>query len=276
MTERTQMTERAVYFAKITREPRLFDRTFHDDIFEALNPRHTVTRYNRTWRFSRPHDRGVFIDGKLGFVRRTHAEGVEYDEDRQDFVTTEAIASQGSVSFFAIDTEREILAFEERPPAIRRQSFLGNFRALLSEADFRSTVVLLRDPSEYAGFVATVDRVSRVRAVVFAPNPGWREDAENLRQIVEQARAKRAEVVATAAPGESLDPHAEWIDGALGQIAEHGEGNLKATGYRNGQKRTWTFGARLQIALISETETTTPDGIWGWMRQKIEEIYGRK
>lgn len=57
------------------------------------------------------------------------------------------------------------------------------------------------------------------------------------------------------------------VQGALGQASEHGKGTVKVTGYRNEHKRTWTLGARLQIAVISEGDAATPESIWDWMRR---------
>jgi len=269
------MAERTVYFAKISREPRLFDRTFRDDLLDALDPHKSATRYNRRWRFSRPVETEGYINGKLGFIRQTQAEEMAFDEEREDFVTTEAIATQGSFSMFVIDPVSEILAFEERPPAIRRQSFVGAFKSLLAESDFPATVALLSDPAEFHEFVASVDRISRIRAVVYRPNPGWRDDAEHLQQIVEQAAAERAEVVAVAPEGGGLNASARWIEGALGQIAEHGQGNLKATGYVGHAKRTWTFGARLRIVVIRDEDAIDAEGVWGWIRDRLRDLYER-
>lgn len=269
------MADRTVYFAKISRSPQTgaFDRTFAEDILDALDPQHAVTRYRRTWRFSRPRVDGSDILGKLGFVRSAHASETRYDEELEDFVTSDSTASEGSFSMFVIDTEREILTFEERPPAIRRQSFLGNFSAILQQAGFRSSVTLLRDPTDFREFVDSVDRIEKIRAVVFEPNPGWREDARNLQAIIEQSNAQRAEVTAVAAAGESLNAEADWIEGALGQAAEHGKGTLKATGFRNGQKHVWTFGTRLQIAVISGDDAGTPEGVWDWMRRRLRGLF---
>jgi hypothetical protein len=270
------VADRTVYFAKITRgEPRLFDRSFRVDIVDALDPHHPVTRYGRVWRVSRIAEReGGYLAGKLGFVRTHAAEETVYDEERLDFVTTEAIASEGSFSMFVIDPEREIMAFEERPPDIRLRSFLGAFRKLLREKDFPASIDLLSDPSDFIEWARGVERILRVRAVVHRPNPGWNEDAAAFREVVEEADAERAEVVAQAPPEGSLNPDARWIAGALGQVSEQGKGKLTASGVTGETKTRWESGTRLRIAVIRDEDADTPEGVWDWIRQQLREIFG--
>jgi hypothetical protein len=269
------MADRTVYFAKITREPRLFDQRFADDIAGALDPRRTVQRYRRTWRFSQPVVLdGGYIAGKLGFVRTHPAAETTYDEERLDFVTREGVTSEGSFSMFVIDPDREIIAFEERPPDIALQSFVGAFRKLLDEADFHGTVEILTDPTAFLEWARTVDRITRVRVVVHPPNPGWNEDAGALREIVEQAHAERAEVVAVAAPDDTIEADARWIDGALTHIAEHGQGKVTAIGVRRQRPSRWQSGDRRQTAVIRDADASTPQAVWDWIRQKLRELYG--
>jgi hypothetical protein len=269
------MADRTVYFAKITRDPRLFDQGFFEDVGDALDPRQVVRRYGRTWRFSLPvilEDR--YVAGKLGFVRTHPAAETTYDEERLDFVERESVATEGSFSMFVIDPQREIIAFEERPPDIELQSFLGAFKKLLAAADFRASIELLSDPTAFADWARTVERITRVRAVVHPPNPGWNEDAGALREIVEQADAERAEVVAVAPLDRSLDPGARWIDGALTHIAEHGQGKVTASGLRGERPDRWSSGERLRTAVIRDEDASTPEGVWDWIRQKLRDLYG--
>jgi hypothetical protein len=270
------MADRDVYFAKITRGPQTgaFDRSFADDIFEVLDPRHHATRYGRRWRVSRPRLEDGFVVGKDGFVRTSPTPETRYDEELEDFVTDEAMANEGSFSMFAIDTATEIMAFEERLPAIRRQSFLGAFKGLLNHADFRASVTVLPDPTEFGEFVRSVDRLQRIRAVVFAPNPQYKQGAKNFEEIIDSANAQRAEVVAVARPDESLNPDADWVQGALDQISSDGKGTLKASGIRNGHKSVWSLGAKLLIDVITEDDAQSPEGVWEWLKGKIRERFG--
>jgi hypothetical protein len=273
----TDVAERTVYFAKITRSGQmgLLDRSFAEDIALAVDPHHQATRYGKSWRFSRPATlEERFVSAKLGFLRTTPAAETTYDDDLEDFVTTVGVANEGSFSMFVIDVDHEILAFEERLPNIRQQAFLGAFRRLLDEAGFRANVELLTDPSDFAEWAHSVDRVIRVRAVVHAPNPGWNEDAGALRDIVEQAGAERAEVVAVAPQDGGLDPDAQWIGGALSQIADHGEGKLTAVGVERETRVKWRSGRRLRTAVIRDEDAGSPEGVWAWITRKIREVYG--
>ena len=274
---KAEVAERTVYFAKITRSGQmgLLDRSFAEDIALAIDPHHQVTRYRKSWRFSRPTTlEAKYVAAKLGFVRTTSAAETTYDEDLENFVTTVGVANEGSFSMFVIDVDHEVLAFEERLPDINQQAFLGAFRRLLGEAGFRATVELLTDPSDFAEWAHSVDRVIRVRAVVFAPNPGWNEDAGALRDIVEQAGAERAEVVAVAPQDGALDPDAQWIGGALSQIADHGEGKLTAVGVERETRVKWRSGRRLRTAVIRDEDAGSPEGVWAWITRKIREVYG--
>jgi hypothetical protein len=132
-----------------------------------------------------------------------------------------------------------------------------------------ASVTLLPDPTGFQEFVASVDRVQRIRAVVFAPNPGFRDDARNFEEIIESANAQRAEVVAVAKQEEGLNTNATWVGGALDQIATDGKGTLKATGVRDGHKRTWTLGARPQVEQITDADGETPEAIWTWMKGRL-------
>jgi hypothetical protein len=269
------VSDRAVYFAKITRDPRLFDRSFEEDIRDALDPLLTVGRFRRVWRFSLPVVLdGGYVAGKLGFVRTHPAAELTYDEDRLDFVETEGIATEGSFSMFVIDPQREIIAFEERLPEIKLQSFIGALKKLFAAGDFRASIELLSDPRAFVEWARTVERITRVRAVVHPPNPGWNEDAGALRAIVEQAEAERAEVVAVAPPEGSIDPSAQWIEGALTHISEHGQGKVTAIGVTGQRRDRWQSGERRQTATIRDVDAASPQGVWEWIRQKLREFYG--
>jgi hypothetical protein len=135
-------------------------------------------------------------------------------------------------------------------------------------------VELLTDPRDFGEWVATVERVVRVRAVVHSPNPGWNEDAGALREIVEQAAAEKAEVVAVAPDEGSLNADASWITGALGQIAEHGQGQLTAVGVEGEARVRWRTGTVVRTVAIRDEDADSPEGVWAWIIRKIRDIYG--
>lgn len=263
-----------VLFAKVTRDLRLWAGTFDDDMVSAIRPEFTVTRYRKTWRFSRPERLATgVLAGRMGFVREAAAVETTYDEDLQDFVTTEGQLHQGSVSNFVIDASSEVLAFEAHPPDVRVGSFLNNFKALLAEADVAVRLDLLTDPTEFGRWASSLDRLERIRAVVYRPNPGWNEDAALIRQAVTEANARKAELIATSDRDESLDADAPWVTGALHQIAGHGQGRLTATGTSDGERQRWDSGHRHRVVSRPE-DLIEPRDVWNWMRARLRDFYG--
>jgi hypothetical protein len=278
--EGTTVADRDVYFVKITRnQAGMFDRSFAQDLMAAIDPHgkephdKEVERYRKLWRLSRPKSEDGFIVGKLGFERTAAAAQTRYDEQLEDFVTDEAVANQGSFAMFVVDEAREIMAFEERVPDIKFQAFIGAFRLLLHKNDPRWSAVLLPDPTQYDEFVRSVDSINRIRAVVRRPNPGFLADAKNFEDVIVASHAERAEIVAVAASGEGLVPDAPWVKGALAQITEQGVGTLTAVGTKEGRRRKWKFGTRLQVAVMSD-EVDTQEGIWDWMERQVRERFG--
>src|SRR5439155_16464503 len=96
----------------------------------------------------------------------------------------------------------------------------------------------------------------------------------NFEEIIEAANAQRAEVVAVARPEEGLNPDAEWVEGALEQIASDGKGTLKVVGISEGHRRVWTLGTRLQIDVITDDDAQTPEGVWEWLKRRIQDRFG--
>ena len=269
------MADRTVYFAKITRQPGLWDAPFGEWLLETLDPRGDVTRYRRTWRVSKPEqidDR--FLAGRFGFVQEAAAQETTYDEALQDFVTTEGTTSEGSFSNFVVDTHTEIVAFEERPPDIRAGSFLNNFRALITGPG-SVTVQLLLDPAAWPAWTATLDRLVEVRAVVKDPNPGWNEDAGAIRELVEDSNAEEADVKVKSRDGESLEASATWITATISQVAEHGQGSVLAIGVRGEDKVRWRSGESRRTATMPEAVAAVPRGPWEWMRRRLRDFYDR-
>ncbi len=264
--------ERTVYFAKITRDLRLWP--FRDELLNAIDPLRTTSRFHRTWRFSRPIEIEGFVAAELGFIRSARAIGLSYDEERLLFVTTEGTANEGSFSLFVVDTAREIVAFEARPPEIRLQSFIGAFSKLLREAGFNASVTPLPDTAGFHDWVATVDRLVRVRVFVQRPNPGWHHRATLEREALVQADAGAIEMVAVAPPDGTINADAEWIEGGLGQVSEHGQGKVSAIGQIGQLRHKWSSGASPRTASIPDDPEATPDQIMSRLIRKVRELYG--
>lgn len=155
---------------------KLLDQTFRHDILAAIDPGLKATRYGRRWRFARPVEAEGVVLGKLGFTHEGEEPLTEYDEEKQDFVTALAPARQTHFSHFVVDTDAEVMAFEDRGTLIRRQSFAGAFESLLQEGGFDASLDVLTDPASLREWAQTV-RVTRIHATVRNPNPGWVDDA---------------------------------------------------------------------------------------------------
>ena len=268
------MADRTVFFAKITRRDAFLTETFAAWLARAIDPTVTVTRYNRTWRFARQHIQEGFVVSRLGFVRITAGQQTRYDEVEQDFVVEEGEVSKGSFSHFVVDVQREIVAFEERPPEVRPQSFTSNFKALVEESGTRVSIELLADPATFPVWAGSVDRVTTVRAVVQNPNPGWSEDAADIRNLAEQAAAEEVDISAKAVDGESLNAGARWIRGAIEQVAEHGQGSVRATGRRGEDIVHWRSGQSRRTATMPEAIAGLGEAAWAWLAQRLRDIYG--
>jgi len=247
---------------------------FAPDLLLALDPDKTVSRYGRTWRCSRPIDAdGQFILGKLGFTHEGAEERTEYDETTKDFVTAVALAEETFFSHFVIDATTELIAFEERGALIRRQSFIGAFHSLLGESGLIATVEPLGDPASLSEWAASVERVTRLHAIVKNPNPGWVEDAGALRELVLQTDAESVDVTVKASPGAGLNVGAAWIGGAFQQISLEGQGAMAATGLRGEQESRWTSGQRLRSDSLQEQPTDDSNTIWAALKAKLRSIH---
>ena len=273
------MPRRTVLFAKVTREPQrrlMGEVEFFDDLMSALDPDQKVTRFGRTWRCSHPIDVGrEFILGKLGFTHEGEEERTEYDETNKDFVTALATAEQTFFSHFVVEVSSEVVAFEERASLIRRQSFVGAFHSLLSESGLVTTVEPLGDPASLAEWAVTVERVTRLHALVKNPNPGWVEDAGALRELVLQTDAESVDVTVKASQGAGLNVGAPWIGGAYQQISVEGQGAMAATGMRGDQESRWTSGQRLRTDSLEEELTDDSNTIWTALIAKLKAIHDR-
>ncbi len=261
------MSRRIIDFAKITRakQMRLANTAdFHSDLLRAIDPANTVTRFGRTWRFSRPVDQdGAFLLGKLGFTHLGEEQRSDYDETKQDFVTAMAPARQTFFSHFVVDTNKEVIAFEERGRLIKRRSFLGAFSGLLVAADFEARVEVLTDPAALREWAETVTRVVRLQTTVRNPNPGWVRDAGAIRQLVEETDAESAAVTVKAAPGAGINVTAPWIEEALQQITAEGQGTMSALGIRpDGHEDRWTSGQRPRSDSLEEDVADDSGTIW--------------
>lgn len=66
-----------------------------------------------------------------------------------------------------------------------------------------------------------------------------------------------------AAQEAGLNVDAGWVDGALHQISQHGQGSMSALGYKGKQESRWTSGQRARTETIDEEPSDSSPTIWG-------------
>jgi|GEM_PF-3661369 len=278
-----EMVKRHVGLALIApaRQGSVLSTNVRDDLLGVLDPSTKVERYRRVWRVSRLEDAEGFLCGKLGFSRRRQTEETFYDETRADFVTFEHDSSEGSVSHFVLYFPAErpgeaVLAFEEQPPDIRRQSFIGAFTKFLSDAHAGYEVQPIRREIEFTSWLEEMQRVTEFSGSFTPPNPRWRPRTEQVQTIVEETKADKLRLTAKVDKGgESLDV----ADSILGGIVEHskwGYGEFSAKGERDGTTFNYRKGSSEVIEDIIEEAADTAGDIFHKLRTlvrtKIREL----
>ena len=251
----------------------LFEQTFMQDVVRAASPQLRVTRYSRTWRLSRPQLRGQsLLEGKLGFERLAAQDVTTYDEALEDFVTQLTPSEQGSFSHYVLDLERQYMAFEERPPAIRRQSFVGAFNALLNQSDNNLELSLVADEQSFAQWVESVERLQSFRAWLLLPNPIWKPEVQAIRGIMESTNAKEGEVSVLAhGEGPGLDANAPLIDGTVAYSVD-GNARFSAVGEVGGLRRQYSSDRHALDGSVVESKEDSSEVIWGRLLGVLRDL----
>jgi len=132
------------------------------------------------------------------------------------------------------------VVFQLRPGAIRPRSFTGALQALMNAASptERWRVYQETDLVSFDNWRLSVDRVVRFRARLERPNPHY-ADRGRVRDLVEGANARMAEVAWTAAPEDpqGLDTQDSLMREAIEHARNHGR--ARAVGERRGAPTTW-------------------------------------
>ena len=256
----------------------LGERSSPEDLVAALSPDSHVERYNRSWRFSRPRRLDGWLLGKMGFERLGERAGSTYDEELKDFVPITRVNEQVSFSHFVIELNSQTIAFEEKPPDIRRQSFIGAFQALTGVAGLRFSLDLLSDAEDFREWLGTIDRLVRVRVVVRRPNPDWTEVPELLRRLLEPSNAEEADVTLWTGDDDSesgLVVDGTVIDDAAGYVAA-GHGTLRARGRApGGRNREFSSERNVRSVQIEEDVADDSESIFERIRGRLDELLGR-
>lgn len=234
------MPRRRVVLMRISREPgtETVSQSFERDVVNALSPVIATTRYNRTWLLSRVSisDDGRYMWGKLGFQRESSETAFTYDPATQDFITVEGSGGHGTFSYYVIDLDSRYLAFEERPPDIKANSFAGAMRSLLKETHdaYFLDAEFVFDADELDRWISETDTVTRFFVSLREPNPGWDGRPENVRTLMEESHADRLTLEARSTTGESIDINDSDLR-PFADLAGEGYGTVRGSGQRAGR-----------------------------------------
>lgn len=249
-------------------------RSSRERISQLVSPDFQVTRYNRTWRFSRPETRDDrFLLAKLGYSRPAEEEEARYDEELQDYV--EEVAQQEEVNFchFAIDLERNITAFEIRPPDIRRRSFTSNFEALAGEAGEDIELRVLEEELPFEVWISRLESLSEFQAKLRRPNPRWRDRTDTIRELIESTNADEVDLTAKVDDPEerSLEAEGSVIEESIEHQAA-GYGEVSAHGYSQGREQEYSGNSVTRRAEVDVPEQATPETIFGQLVALLQEL----
>jgi hypothetical protein len=277
----TDQLMRHVGLAQIKHLPQgdLLSSNLEDDLKRALEPSMKAERYQRVWRLSRLGQFEDFLCGKLGFSKSRLTEETFYDEKESDFVTLERDSREGAVSCFVLriphnEQEMALLAFEERPPDIYRQSFIGAFGKFLSNARLAYEIENIRHKIDFIPWLDEMDRIIKFSGTFRRPNPRWQPRTEQVRDIIDQTHADMIKLAAKAhRPGQGLNIE----ESILGGIVEHskgGYGDYSVRGIRGESEFNYHHGSSEIIEEIIESPTDTVHDIFNKLiaivRRRIE------
>lgn len=269
-----------ICFSKIARKPQrnLFERSFNDDIREALDPKAQVERYGRNWRFAKWKERNGYLVGKFGFSSQGTEMVTDYDDAAQDFVELQVNSKLSSCALWVLDTQKQVLAFEIKPPLIEYQSFKGAFEGFLQlHPDAGLT---FEDYVETARFLAWVkndiERIISFKANLRTPNPDYSKDTDYILATLEQTNADtaRVEFHKLDGSGDSLN-----TEGTIEQIVKYGEtgySSIKAEGKKGDLTKTYDSKKRIHKERVSVIESIADDAKWDIIIERLRKFVNEK
>jgi len=255
------------------RQGSLFDGTFSEEAEALFNPDLIKERYGRQWRLSKPTIQDGHLFGKLGFEHRAPSSHVKYDTDMHDFIEIASPLEQGNFVMFVIDLNSRIIAFEERRPDIRVQSFIGALTGILSQAGSTWDLDLLADEMSFDQWIRDVDRITKFRATILQPNPSPRRRAAEIRDLISEPNADRLSVEAVA---DEQRTEGLSVEGTLlGAVAEHaadGNGSFKASGFKQAA-RTFFDSTRKSITrALSLPSDSSTEALNSLISEKLSDV----
>lgn len=262
------MADVTVIMVRIARKPghgALFDRTFGEDIREALDPNVIARRYGRSWRLSRPVelDDG-FLAGKLGFTRNRDETEVQYDESVQDFVEHPTTTPNAIFAHWVLDLNSQLMAFETRPPDIKAGSFIGALSDILeANENYPFTVEPLTEEEAFFDWIAGVEKLIHFKAVMRPPNPHWGDRMSQLEGILEPTEADEATIDLKIDPER---PEGLVVPGTIiEQAARHSEagyGTVTADAVAGGERRRFVSKQKMRVRKIAEPIVDGTTALW--------------
>ena len=260
-----EMPQMLVYFSIVTYKPQrtLFQRSFDRDLQEVINPDTIVSRYGRTWRFSKPKMKDGFLVGKLGYTALGMEKRADYNEEIKDFIELTVDSKQATFVFWVVDLSKQILAFETKPPDIKYQSFKGAFEGILNE---RSDIALIlegiAETSQFVEWVRGIDRVTKFTANLRTPNPDFSKHAIIIRKLLEDTNADRArlELVKLKESTDSLDTEKTIKD--IVKYQEEGYSSIIARGEKGKQLKIFDSRKKLPMEQMDIPEVIDDDSKW--------------
>lgn len=252
---------RQVWLAKINRrDATLFDRDFKSDLATAIDPSVKISRYGKTWRFSRPTVTGQRLVGKLGFDRSAQVAGAHFDEETEDFVVAEAPTEQGNFAIYVVDLRSQVVAVEERRPDIYLKPFLGAFQKLLDLSNYKFEVDPMSSEQSFRDWVAAMDVVTRFHATLRPPNPSSSRRAREVRKLMTETDADTLQIDATAAEDAGLTIQETLLE-ATAEHAAGGNGSFTASALKNGARRFFHSTRQLLKGEIQVTNDDDEDSL---------------
>lgn len=245
-------------------------------IQRALDPSKKVERYRRAWRVSKLEVQSGALCGKLGFCRKRTMEETFFDEEAADFVSMEMDSREGVISHFVIlptQQTKAVLAFEQKLPDIRQQSFLGAFKKFLEDEWAGYSVEPMMVELEFRSWLEKMERVIQFQGVFRRPNPQWTPRTEQIRETIEDTGAEQIKLEARVPEYESLKVGSSILGGIV-EHAEGGHGKYSARGSRQGGEYLYKAGKAQVIEEISEAPTDGQTDIFRKLLEVVKRVLG--
>jgi hypothetical protein len=246
---------------------------FEEALRRALNPSVAVSYYGREWRLSEPRllNQDRVLAAELGFRRKKRREEVDYDESKHEWVSTEAPASQGNFVHFVVDLDSQFIGFEDRGEDLSRNSFIAALSRFLMYGGLE--IQLVSDVRQFEAWLAEVDRVTRFRATLRRPNPGYSRRARQVRELAGETEAERLTIEATS--DEGLNVQGTILEGAA-DTAATGNGEFKASGFSGHARKFFDSTKRYLSGIIEVGEQDSSGVISAKLRELLHELAPRR